>query len=92
MAKRHKSAIKAERQSKKKRERNRSAISKIKSIIKKANATIGSNQTGAAKTLLPELTSVIQKAVSKGIFHKNTASRKISRIAARINGLTEKAA
>lgn len=83
----HASAIKAERQSKKKREKNRSVISKIKSIIKKANSAIESKQAEAARSLLPELTSVIQKAASKGILHDNTASRKISRIAARINGL-----
>lgn len=83
----HASAIKAERQSKKKREKNRSVISKIKSIIKKANSAIESKQTEAVRSLLPELTSVIQKAASKGILHDNTASRKISRITARINGL-----
>lgn len=83
----HKSAVKAERQSKRKRERNRSILSEIKSGIKKANSAIESKQAEAAKTLLPELTSVIQKAASKGILHKNTASRKISRIAAKINGL-----
>lgn len=83
----HKSAVKAERQSKKKREINRSILSKIKSIIKKANSAVESKQAEAAKSLLPELTSLIQKAASKGILHKNTASRKVSQIAAKINGL-----
>ena len=90
MAKRHKSAIKADKQSKKKRERNRSAFSKIRSIIKKANSAIEAKQTEAVKSILPELTAIVQRAASKKILHKNTASRKISQIALRFNALQAK--
>ncbi|MBI5745743.1 MAG: 30S ribosomal protein S20 [Nitrospirae bacterium] len=92
MAKRHKSAIKADKQSKRKRERNRATLSKVKSVMKKTSSAVESKQIEAGKTLLPQLTSIIQKAVSKGMLHKNTAARKISRMATKINGLIGKPA
>ncbi len=92
MAKRHKSAIKADKQSKRKRERNRATISKVKSVLKKTSSAVESKQIEAGKALLPQLTSIIQKAVSKGMMHKNTAARKISRMATNINGLIGKPA
>lgn len=70
---------------KKKAERNQIIKSAVKTEIKKVRAAIeASNKEEAAKALL-SATSVIDKAESKGVFKKNTASRKVSRLAQAVN-------
>lgn len=65
--------------------RNKAARSKVKTYIKKVDAAIASGDKDAAKAALVQATSVIGKATSKGIYHKNTSSRKISRLAQAVN-------
>ncbi len=65
--------------------RNKMVKSKIKTIIKKFEAAVASGDKSAAEEQLRVCTSELSKAVSKGILHKNTASRKISRLAAKVN-------
>lgn len=65
--------------------RNKMIKSKIKTIIKKFEAAVASGDKSAAEEQLRVCTSELSKAVSKGILHKNTASRKISRLAAKVN-------
>ncbi len=60
--------------------RNKMIKSSVKTAIKKVDAAIAANDVVAAKSALVEATSAIDKAKSKGIYHKNTASRKISRM------------
>lgn len=80
-----KSAKKRVLVSQKKAARNKAARSKVKTYIKKVDAAIASGDQEAAKAALIEATSVIDKATAKGIYHKNTSSRKVSRLAQAIN-------
>ena len=66
-------------------ERNKSIKSKVKTAIKNVDAAIAANDKAAASQALTVAISEINRAASKGIFHKKTASRKISRLAAAVN-------
>ena len=61
-----------------KTERNKSIRSSVKTAIKKVEAAVAANDKEAASAALVSATSVISKAESKGVYHKNNASRKIS--------------
>ncbi len=65
--------------------RNKMIKSKIKTVIKKLEAAVVSGDKSLAEENLKIAISEISKATSKGIFHKNTASRKISRLTASVN-------
>ncbi len=67
--------------------RNKAIKSKVKTYIKKVEAAIAANDKEAATVALVAATSEISKATSKGIFHKNTAARKISRLTKAVNKL-----
>ena len=71
--------------SQKRADRNKAARSKVKTYIKKVDAAIASGDKEAAMLALREATSVMDMATSKGIYHKNTTSRKISRMAQAVN-------
>lgn len=65
--------------------RNKSIKSATKTAIKKVYAAIEAKDREAAKAALLAATSTIDKATSKGIYHKNNASRKISRLNLAVN-------
>ena len=65
--------------------RNKAIKSSVKTAIKKVDAAIAANDKEAAATALVAATTAIDKATSKGIFHKNTAARKVSRLAKAVN-------
>lgn len=65
--------------------RNKMIKSKVKTIIKKLEAAIAAGDKELAKSLLVTATSELSKACSKGVYHKNTVSRKVSRMAAAVN-------
>lgn len=65
--------------------RNKMIKSKVKTCIKKVEAAIAAGDKAAAEAALLVATSEISKAASKGIFHKNTAARKISRMTLAVN-------
>lgn len=67
--------------------RNKSIKSSVKTAIKKVDAAVAANDAAAAKEALLAATSVIDKAATKGVYHKNTASRKISRLNLAVNKL-----
>lgn len=67
--------------------RNKSIKSSVKTAIKKVDAAIAVNDQAAAKEALLNATSAIDKATTKGVYHKNTASRKISRLNLAVNKL-----
>ena len=54
--------------------------SAVKTAVKKVDAAVAANDKELAKAELLNATSVIDKAATKGVYHKNTASRKISRM------------
>lgn len=87
MAKRNKSALKRARQSEQRRLRNRHYRTMVKNAVKKVLEAVQSGDLERAKGLLPEAMSIIDKAVSKGILHWRTASRKISRISRLVHSL-----
>lgn len=65
--------------------RNKSIRSKVKTAIKKVNAAIAANDKEAAVTALRAATGELSKAATKGVYHKNTSSRKISRLSQAVN-------
>lgn len=69
----------------KRAERNKSIRSGVKTSIKKVYAAIDTNDKEAAAAALLNATSVIDKSVTKGVYHKNFASRKVSRLAKAVN-------
>lgn len=81
----HPSALKRERQSKKRRDRNRGALSAVRTAVKKVQAALSEKNAEVVKTALKEATSFLDAAASKGIVPQKRASRKISRLAARVN-------
>ncbi len=80
-----KSAEKRVRVSEKKAARNKSIRSGVKTSIKKVEAAVEAGDKEAAEEALRAATSKIDKAESKGVYHKNNASRKISRLAEMVN-------
>lgn len=67
--------------------RNKAIRSKVKTSIKKVDAAIAAGDKAAAQAALLAATTEIDKATSKGVYHKNTASRKVSRLAKAVNGV-----
>ena len=84
----HKSALKRARQNEVKRIRNKSHKTKTKTAIKAVRKAISENSVEEARERLNDAISIIQKTASKGIIHKNTASRKISRLTRQVNHLS----
>lgn len=70
-----------------KAERNKAIKSGVKTAIKKVEAAVTANDKVAASAALLNATSLINKAAGKGIYHKNNAARKVSRLAKLINKL-----
>ena len=68
-----------------KAERNKAIKSSVKTAVKKVRVPIEAQDKEAAKAALLNATTVIDKAASKGVYHKNTASRKVSRLAKAVN-------
>lgn len=85
MAKRNKSALKANRQNIKRREHNRSLRAKLRTGLKGIRKNLDAKDVEGAKKSLQSLQSLVDKMATKGIIHKNTASRYKSRLAAKIS-------
>ncbi len=82
----HKSALKRNRQSLVRRERNRMNRSKVKTAVKKVDAAITEGDSvEKAREALVAAVPVIERAAVKGAFHKKAASRKVSRLTRRVN-------
>ena len=85
MAKRNKSALKANRQNIKRREHNRALRSRLRTGLKTIRKSLDSKNVEGAKTALKDMQSLVDKMATKGIIHRNTASRYKSRLAARLS-------
>jgi small subunit ribosomal protein S20 len=81
----HKSAEKRMRQNEKRRVVNRNNRGRLRTGIKKLRTALEGGEAGAAQTLLPETISLIDKAVQKGVLHRNAAARYKSRLTVRAN-------
>ena len=82
----HKSALKRNRQSLVRRERNRANRTRVKTAIKRIDAAIEENSVEMAQEALTAAIPVIDRAAVKGAYHKKTASRKVGRLTKRVNG------
>ena len=69
-------------------DRNKAIRSKVKTYVKKVDSAIASGDKAAAQTALLEATSVLDKATRKGVYHKNTTSRKVSRMNKSVNAMS----
>lgn len=67
--------------------RNKSIRSAVKTSIKKVEAAVAAGDKAAAQVALLNATSTIDKACSKGVYHKNNASRKVSRLSKAVNSI-----
>ena len=65
--------------------RNKAIRSKVKTMVKKVEAAVVAGDKAAAQAALLAATSEIDKATTKGVYHKNTASRKVSRLSKAVN-------
>jgi len=84
----HKSALKRARQNEVRRIRNKSYKTSTKKAIKEVRVAVANGSTEEARERLAKAVSIIQKTVSKGVIHKNQASRKISRLARQVNQIS----
>jgi small subunit ribosomal protein S20 len=81
------SARKRIRQTKTRTLRNQARKSRMRTFIKKVEATIAGGDKAAAQEVLREAQPEMQRAVGKGVVHANTIARKLSRLSARIKAL-----
>ena len=68
-----------------KTERNKAIRSRVKTYIRKVDAAVAEGNKDAAVAALNEAIAEINKAASKGVYHKNTAARKVSRLTKAVN-------
>ena len=80
----HKSAIKRQKQAEKKHEINKSVKSMLKTLAKKVEQAVEAKNADVAKDAMVKAMKAYDKAASAGILHKNTASRKISRLSTKV--------
>jgi small subunit ribosomal protein S20 len=85
VAKRTKSAQKANRQNVKRREHNRGLRSKLRTGLKAIRQALDDKDIAGAKKLLGSAQSLVDRMASKGIIHRNTAARYKSRLTARLS-------
>lgn len=88
----HLSALKRTRQNEKRRQRNLHVKTTVKSTIKKVRSAVEDKDFEEAQKALLKAIPLIQKAHSKGVFHKNTSARKISRLTREVNALKAQSA
>lgn len=77
----HKSAVKRHQQSIRRRRRNQSLESSVKTLVKKVRAAIDQKDPEVIAEKIKEVNGLLDKAVVKGVIKRNTASRKLSRLA-----------
>lgn len=66
---------------------NGARVGRIRTFVKKVEAALTAGDKGAATTALAEAQPEMARGVAKGVLHKNTASRKFSRLAKRVAAL-----
>jgi small subunit ribosomal protein S20 len=84
----HKSAEKRIRQTERRTAVNKARLSRIRTFVKKVEAALDAGDKTTAQTAFLAAQPELQRGVSKGVLHKNTAARKISRLAHRLHTLS----
>ena len=83
----HPSAEKRHRQTERRTAVNRSRESRIRTFVKKLETAISTGDKDAARAAFAAAAPEMQRGISKGVLHKNTVARKLSRLSARIKAL-----
>jgi len=87
----HRSAIKQDRQSKQRRMRNIRTKSYVKTMTKRVRETVEQRDVDGSIESLAKAVRALDKSASKGVIHRKTASRRISRLTKSVNALTSDA-
>jgi small subunit ribosomal protein S20 len=85
-----KSAKKRIRKTARRTEINRARMSRVRTYVRKIETAIASGDAAAARAALKEAQPEIMRGVTKGVVHRNTAARRLSRLNARIKALSAK--
>ena len=83
----HPSALKRHRQSEKRRVRNQAVRTHVKHLVRVVRAAIAARDAPQAADTLARAARALDKAVTKGVLHRNTAARKIARLAHAVHEL-----
>jgi small subunit ribosomal protein S20 len=83
----HQSAKKRIRQTARRTEVNRARVSRIRTFVKKVETALAAGDKEAASVAFKMAEPELMRGVTRGVLHKNTASRKVSRLSARIKSL-----
>jgi small subunit ribosomal protein S20 len=83
----HISALKRARQNEKRRVRNLHVETTVKSMVKRVRSAVEAKDVEGAQKALAKAIPLIQRANSKGIYHKNTSSRRVSHLTRAVNAL-----
>ncbi|MCB1834947.1 MAG: 30S ribosomal protein S20 [Geminicoccaceae bacterium] len=84
----HQSAKKRIRQTEKRTQVNRSRMNRIRTYMRKVEDAIASGDRDAAMTAFRAAEPEIMRGVTKGVLHRNTASRRVSRLSKRVSALS----
>jgi len=85
-----KSAKKRIRKTERRTEVNRARMSRVRTYVRKVESAIAAGDAAAARAALKEAQPEIMRGVTKGVVHRNTAARRLSRLNARIKALSAK--
>ena len=92
MANRHPSTVKRNRQDKKRNERNTTLRSALRTTIRRVTSAVARKDVPTAQAELPVAVRALGKATTKGIIHRNQASRRISRLTRKVAALASQSA
>jgi len=84
----HPSADKRNRQNIKRRERNTHVRSSVRTFVKRVRSAVEAGNVAEAKTALTDAIQHIDQAVTKGVYHRATGSRYVSRLSAQVAALS----
>lgn len=87
MAQRHKSAVKRHRQNVKRQARNQVVRTRVRHAVRELREVIAKKDMASAETMLRDTMKTIDKAVTKGVLHRNNAARRISRLSQQVAAL-----
>lgn len=84
----HKSAKTRIRRNARRTEINQARVSRLRTFLRRVETAIGSGDKTAAQSAFKDAQPEIHRSVTKGVLHRNTAARKLSRLSARIKALS----
>jgi small subunit ribosomal protein S20 len=83
----HKSAKKRIRRNERRREINGARVSRLRTFVRKTELAIASGDKAAAQAAFREMQPELHRGATRGVIHRNTVARKLSRLASRIKAL-----